>query len=118
MTYTTYNTNTNNIISIANSLGITESSVRAELNILHELINSADRGCGHGVFNGLTLEETINALYEVTVLPRPIAGGKLFYPLGNGEAGVKLANTFKSLIWDEGYLTHPSTAEIAAALGA
>lgn len=106
----------NNYAAIGALLGMTEEAVRGELNILHELINSADRGCGHGIFNGLTLEETINALYEVTVLPRPIAEGKKFYPLGNGEAGVKLANTFKSLIWDEGYLTHPSTAEIAAAL--
>ena len=107
---------TNNFITIGNVLGMDENSVRAELNILHELINSADRGCGHGIFNGLTLEETINTLYEVTVLPRPIAGGKKFYPLGGGEAGVKLANIFKSLIWDEGCLIHPSTAEIAAAL--
>lgn len=107
---------TNNFITIGNVLGMDENSVRAELNILHELINSADRGCGHGIFNGLTLEETINALYEVTVLPRPITGGKKFYPLGGGEAGVKLANIFKSLIWDEGCLIHPSTAEIAAAL--
>lgn len=106
----------NNYAAIGALLGMTEEAVRGELNILHELINSADRACGHGLFNGLTLEETINALYEATVLPRPIAGGKKFYPLGNGEAGVKLANTFKSLIWDEGYLTHPSTAEIAAAL--
>ena len=106
----------NNFAIIGNILGMDTEAVRGELNILHELINSADRGCGHGIFNGLTLEQTINALYEVTVLPRPIAGGKKFYPLGNGEAGVKLANTFKSLIWDEGYLTHPSTAEIAAAL--
>lgn len=106
----------NNYAAIGALLGMTEEAVRGELNILHELINSADRACGHGLFNGLTLEETINALYEATVLPRPIAGGKKFYPLGNGEAGVKLANTFKSLIWDEGYLTHPSTAEIVAAL--
>ena len=106
----------NNYAAIGALLGMTEEAVRGELNILHELINSADRAYGHGLFNGLTLEETINALYEATVLPRPIAGGKKFYPLGNGEAGVKLANTFKSLIWDEGYLTHPSTAEIAAAL--
>ena len=106
----------NNISTISTILGMDADNVRAELNILHELINSADRGCGHGVFNGLTLEETINALYEVTVLPRPIAGGKKFYPLGNGEAGVKLASIFKSLIWDEGCLIHPSTAEIAAAL--
>lgn len=97
---------TNNIITISTILGMDANNVRAELNILHELINSADRGCGHGIFNGLTLEETINALYEVTVLPRTIAG----------EAGVKLANTFKSLIWDEGCLTHPSAAEIAVAL--
>ena len=108
----------NSIITISTILGMDTNAVQAELNILHELINSADRGCGHGIFNGLSLEETINALYEVTVLPRPIAGGKKFYPLGGGEAGVKLANTFKSLIWDEGYLTHPSTAEIAVALGA
>lgn len=107
---------TNNFITIGNVLGMDENSVRAELNILHELINSADRGCGHGISNGLTLEETINALYEVAVLPRPITGGKKFYPLGGGEAGVKLANIFKSLIWDEGCLIHPSTAEIAAAL--
>ena len=107
---------TNNIITISTILGMDTDIVRAELNILHELIDSADRGCGHGIFNGLTLEQTINALYEVTVLPRPIAGGKKFYPLGGGEAGVKLANIFKALIWDEGYLTHPSTAEIAAAL--
>lgn len=111
-------TYTNNYTTIGNILNMDENSVRAELNILHELINSADRGCGHGVFTGLSLEETIDALYEVTVLPRPIAGGKMFYPLGNGEAGVKLASIFKSLIWDEGYLTHPSTAEIAAALEA
>lgn len=106
----------NNYVTISNILGMTEDSVRAELNILHELINSADRCCGHGIFNGLTLEETINALYEVTVLPRTIAGGRKFYPLGNGEAGVKLANVFKSLIWDEGCLTHPSAAEIAVVL--
>ena len=106
----------NNYVIISNILGMTEDSVRAELNILHELINSADRACGHGIFNGLTLEQTIDALYEATVLPRTIAGGKKFYPLGGGEAGVKLANIFKSLIWDEGCLTHPSTAEIAAAL--
>lgn len=106
----------NNYAAIGALLGMTEEAVRAELNILHELINSADRGCGHGIFNGLTLEQTIDALYEVTVLPRTIAGGRKFYPLGNGEAGVKLANVFKSLIWDEGCLTHPSTAEIAAAL--
>lgn len=111
MTYTN-----NNYITISNILGMDTDSVRAELNILHELINSADRGNGHGIFNGLTLEQTIDALYEVTVLPRPIAGGKKFYPLGNGKAGVKLANVFKSLIWDDGCLTHPSTAEIAAAL--
>lgn len=106
----------NSIITISTILGIDTNAVRGELNILHELINSADRACGHGLFNGLTLEETINALYEATVLPRPIAGGKKFYPLGGGEAGVKLANIFKSLIWDEGCLIHPSTAEIAAAL--
>lgn len=113
MTYTN-----NNIISISNILGMDADAVRAELNVLHELIDSADHGCGHGIFNGLTLEQTIDALFEVTVLPRPIAGGKMFYPLGGGEAGVKLANIFKSLIWDEGCLTHPSTAEIAVALGA
>lgn len=106
----------NNYAAIGALLGMTEEAVRGKLNILHELINSADRACGHGLFNGLTLEETINALYEATVLPRPIAGGKKFYPLGGGEAGVKLANIFKSLIWDEGCLIHPSTAEIAAAL--
>lgn len=106
----------NNIITIGTILGMDTDAVQAELNILHELIDSADRGNGHGIFNGLTLEQTIDALYEVTILPRTIAGGRKFYPLGNGEAGVKLANTFKSLIWDEGYLTHPSTAEIAAAL--
>lgn len=106
----------NNFVTISNILGMDENSVRAELNILHELINSADRGCGHGVFNGLTLEETINALFDVSVMPRPIAGDRKFYPLGNGEAGVKLASVFKSLIWDEGCLTHPSTAEIAVAL--
>lgn len=111
MTYTN-----NNLTTISNVLSMDENSVRAELNILHELIDSADRSCGYGIFNGLTLEQTIDALYEVTVLPRPIAGGKNFYPLGNGEAGVKLANIFKSLIWDEGCLTHPSTAEIAVAL--
>ena len=107
---------TNNIITISTILGMDTDSVRAELNILHELIDSADRGCGRGIFNGLTLEQTIDALYEVTVLPRPITGGRKFYPLGGGEAGVKLANTFKSLIWDEGCLTHPSAAEIAVAL--
>ena len=106
----------NNYSIIGNILGMSEDAVRAELNILHELIDSTDRGCGHGVFNGLTLEQTINALFEVIVLPRPIAGGKQFYPLGNGEAGEKLASIFKSLIWDEGYLTHPSAAEIAAVL--
>lgn len=107
----------NNFVTIGNILGMDENSVRAELNILHELINSADRGCGHGIFNGLTLEQTINALYEVTVLPRTIAGNRKFYPLGNGEAGVKLANIFKSLIWDEeGCLNHPSAAEIAVAI--
>ena len=106
----------NNFAIIGNILGMNTEVVRAELNALHELINSADRGCGHGIFNGLTLEQTIDALYEITVLPRPIAGGKKFYPLGGGEAGVKLANIFKSLIWDEGCLIHPSTAEIAAAL--
>lgn len=113
MTYTN-----NNIISISTILGMDADTVRGELNILHELINSADRSCGYGIFNGLTLEETIDALYDVSVMPRPIAGGKKFYPLGGGEAGVKLANIFKSLIWDEGCLTHPSTAEIAVALGA
>jgi hypothetical protein len=118
MTYTTNNSTINAIASIANSLGIAETAVRAELNVLHELISSADRGCGYGVFNGLTLEQTIEALYEVTVLPRTIAGDRKFYPLGNGEEGVKLALIFKSLIWDEGNLTHPSIAEIAAALGA
>ena len=111
MTYTN-----NNFAIIGNILGMDTEAVRGELNILHELINSADRGCGHGIFNGLTLEQTIDALYEVTVLPRPITGGRKFYPLGGGEAGVKLANTFKSLIWDEGCLTHPSAAEIAVAL--
>lgn len=111
MTYTN-----NSYITISNILGMDTEAICAELNILHELIDSADRGCGRGIFNGLTLEQTIDALYEVTVLPRPIAGGKKFYPLGNGEAGVKLANIFKSLIWDEGCLTHPSTAEIAATL--
>ena len=65
----------NNYVTISNILGMTEDSVRAELNILHELINSADRACGHGIFNGLTLEQTIDALYEATVLPRTIAGG-------------------------------------------
>ena len=106
----------NNFAIIGNILGMDTEAVRGELNILHELINSADRGAGRGIFNGLTLEQTIDALYEVTVLPRPIAGGKKFYPLGGGEAGIKLANTFKSLIWDEGCLTHPSAAEIAVAL--
>lgn len=106
----------NSIITISPILGMDTNAVQAELNILHKLINSADRGCGHGIFNGLTLEQTINALYEMTVLPRTIAGGRKFYPLGNGEAGVKLANVFKSLIWDEGCLTHPSAAEIAVAL--
>ena len=106
----------NNFAIIGNILGMDTEAVRGELNILHELINSADRGCGHGIFNGLTLERTMEVLYEVTVLPRPFAGGKKFYPLGGGEAGIKLANTFKSLIWDEGCLTHPSVAEIAVAV--
>lgn len=106
----------NNYAAIGALVGMDENGVRAELNILHELIDSADRSCGHGIFSGLSLEETINALYEATVLPRTIAGGRKFYPLGNGEAGVKLANIFKSLIWDEGCLTHPSAAEIAVAL--
>lgn len=106
----------NNYVTISTILGMDENSVHVELNVLHELINSADRSCGYGIFNGLTLEQTIDALFDVSVMPRPIAGGKKFYPLGNGEAGVKLANTFKSLIWDEGCLTHPSAAEIAVAL--
>ena len=70
----------NNYVTISNILGMTEDSVRAELNILHELINSADRACGHGIFNGLTLEQTIDALYEATVLPRTIAGGEEVLP--------------------------------------
>lgn len=106
----------NDYAAIGALVGMEENAVRAELSILHELINSAERGCGHGVFNGLTLEQTIDALYEVTVLPRTIIGGGKFYPLGNGEAGVKLANVFKSLIWDEGCLTHPSAAEIVITL--
>ena len=106
----------NNFAIIGNILGMDTEAVRAELNALHELINSADRGCGHGIFNGLTLEQTIDALFEVSVMPRPIAGDRKFYPLGNGEKGIKLALIFKSLIWDEGNLTHPSAAEIAVAL--
>lgn len=107
----------NDYAAIGALIGLDEEAVRAELNVLHELINSADRGCGHGIFNGLTLEQTIDALYEVTVLPRTINGNRKFYPLGTGEAGVKLANTFKSLIWDEeGCLTHPSAAEIAVVI--
>ena len=107
---------TNNIITISTILGMDTDAVQAELNILHELINSADRSCGYGIFNGLTLEQTIDALFEVSVMPRPIAGDRKFYPLGNGEEGIKLALIFKSLIWDEGNLTHPSAAEIAVAL--
>lgn len=106
----------NNFAIIGNILGMDTEAVRAELNALHELINSADRGCGYGIFNGLTLEQTIDALFEVSVMPRPIAGDRKFYPLGNGEEGIKLALIFKSLIWDEGNLTHPSAAEIAVAL--
>lgn len=75
----------NSIITISTILGMDTNAVQAELNILHELINSADRGCGHGIFNGLTLEETINALYEVTVLPRPIAGGRSFTLSAEGK---------------------------------
>ena len=106
----------NNFAIIGNILGMDTNAVQAELNILHELINSADRSCGYGIFNGLTLEQTIDALFEVSVMPRPIAGDRKFYPLGNGEKGIKLALIFKSLIWDEGNLTHPSAAEIAVAL--
>lgn len=75
----------NNYAAIGALLGMTEEAVRGELNILHELINSADRACGHGLFNGLTLEETINALYEATVLPRPIAGGRSSIPSEMGR---------------------------------
>lgn len=75
----------NSIITISTILGMDTNAVQAELNILHELINSADRGCGHGIFNGLTLEQTINALYEVTVLPRTIAGGVSSIPSAMGK---------------------------------